>query len=104
MALRRSAARRWGVEELEPRLCLAAPPAFPGSPVVLPQEGDWLPGNPNVGSPIFADLDNDGRDELIAAASGGRMVAYTYRDGGIRLFQTYATDSPTNFRATPIVV
>lgn len=89
------------VESLEHRRVLAAPTA--GAHFVLPQGGNWQ-HTPFVGSPIFADLDNNGTDELITAASGGRLVAYKMDGTTPSVFQTYDTLSQANFRSTPAVV
>jgi hypothetical protein len=58
-----------------------------------------------MSSPIFADLDGNGRDELITAVSGGRLMAFRTDDRGqISLFQVYNTGSQANFKATPVVL
>mgnify|MGYP002622695678 FL=1 len=94
--------RRLGVERLEDRRVLAAP--TPGAPFQLPQDGAWQ-HTPFVGSPVFADLDHDGRDELITAASGGRLIAYQMSASGTAsIFQTYNSGSAANFKSTPAVV
>ena len=107
------AKRRPCFEALEPRLCLtAAPPSFPGSPLSLLQSGyngAWT-GTPFGASPIFADLTGSGRDELIVAAAGGKLVAYTVGAAGTpTVFREYAaTPQPSgvlgNIKSTPIVV
>ncbi|MEW4566308.1 VCBS repeat-containing protein [Tautonia sp. JC769] len=98
--------RRLLLETLEPRLVLstALPPAFPGAPLEIPQSGAW--GNtPFVGSPVVADLDNDGRDEILTPAAGGRLIAYsTGSDGRLREFRRYETNALTDVKSTPIVV
>ncbi|RUL89759.1 FG-GAP-like repeat-containing protein [Tautonia sociabilis] len=92
-----------GVESLEPRLVLSSPQPYPGSPLELPQ-GAWR-STPFVGSPVLADLDGDGRDEILTPASGGRLVAYTTgSDGRLREFQRYETGAEANVKATPIVL
>jgi hypothetical protein len=91
------------MEELEPRLCLTGPTVYPGSPITLPQ-GSWTP-TPFMSSPVFADLDNSGRDELIVPAAGGRLIAFnTDANGGIHVFQVYNTGSNADISSTPIVV
>jgi len=58
-----------------------------------------------VGSPVFADLDGNGQDELITAVSGGRLIAYQMNSSGVAsIFQTYNSFSQANFRSTPVVV
>jgi hypothetical protein len=95
--------RRVLIEELETRLCLDGQPTLlPGTPFGLPP-GNWTP-TPFVGSPIFADLNGDGRDELIAPVAGGRLVAYTFANGAVQQFQTYETGATANIKTTPIVV
>lgn len=98
-------------EALEQRVCLdggAVPSAFRGSPITLPN-GAWTQ-TPFFGSPIFADLKGDGKQELIVEAAGGKMIAYgTNADGTLVKFQEYdATPLPdgrqANFKSTPVVV
>jgi len=94
----------FALERLEPRVVLNAPPSVPGAPVFQPQDGAWRQ-TPFVGSPIFSDLDGDGAEELITAAAGGRLIAYSVSESGaIETFQTYETGAEANFKATPIVV
>ena len=96
--------RRPAVEALEARLCMAAPTPYPGTPLTLPTDGTWRQ-TPFVGSPIFSDLNGDGRDELITAASGGRLLAFsTDPNGATRLFQVYKTGAEANFKSTPVVL
>ena len=91
-------------EALEARLVLNAPSPYPGTPIELPQDGAWRNSVFN-GSPIVADLDGDGRDEVITPAVGGRLIAYTTGSDGIfREFRRYETGSEANFKATPIVI
>jgi len=107
------AKRRPCFEALEPRLCLtAAPPSFPGSPLSLLQSGyngAWT-STPFGASPIYADLTGSGRDELIVAVAGGKLVAYTVGAAGTpTVFREYAaTPQPGgvlgNIKSTPIVV
>lgn len=90
------------VESLEDRRVLAAPTS--GLDIQLPQSGQWQ-HTPFVGSPIFADLDNNGTQELITAASGGRLIAFSMNTSGVpAVYQTYETGSAANFRSTPAVV
>ena len=101
---KRLRSRRLNCEALEPRVVMSAPEPVAGAPFVLPQDGSWR-NTPIIGAPVFADLNGDGRDELIAAAAGGRLVAYTEdASGNISVFQTYATGAEANFKSTPIVV
>lgn len=96
--------RKLSVEALEARLVLNAPMPFPGTPIELPQGGPWR-NTPFVGSPVLADLDGDGKDEILAAAAGGMLVAYsTGLDGQLREFQRYRTGAESNFKSTPIVI
>ncbi len=93
------------LEALESRIVLNAPAPFPGTPLQLPLDGGWTQ-TPFVGSPIFADITGDGRDELITPAAGGRLIAYTTatpdgRPAVLRVFETGAT-APIN--STPIAV
>src|SRR4051794_3979858 len=99
------------LEALESRLCLdsgAVPPMYPGPPIVLPG-GAWTQ-TPYYGSPIFADLNGDGKNELIVEAAGGRMIAYQAGAGGALIkFQEYdaglnAKGQQANFKSTPVVV
>lgn len=110
MRLRRK--RPLVVEALEARLCMdsgAVPAMVPGSPVLLPN-GAWTAGTPFRGSPVFADLKGDGRQELIVEAAGGKLIAYQEDDQGqLVKFQEYDT-APLpngvhgNFKSTPVVV
>jgi len=101
------------VEALEVRLCLdsgAVPAMYPGSPIALPTGGSWTAGTPFRGSPVFADLRGDGRQELIVEAAGGKMIAYQVDvPGRLVKFQEYdTTPLPNgvhgNFKSTPVVV
>src|SRR4051794_33214380 len=100
--------RRLLLEELEQRLCLAVPTPYPNTPFQLPQGGAST-NSPFAASPVFADLNGDGKDELIAAVAGGRLVAYqTNGNGTIVPFKVYDTGSSgntqANIKATPIVI
>ncbi len=99
------ARRRLLAEALEPRALLAtAPAAIAGSPIQLPTNGAWT-DTPFVASPVFADLNGDGKDEMIVSASGGRLIAYTVvANGAPTRYQEYDTGAVANFKATPIVV
>src|SRR5436305_1347757 len=98
------------LEALEDRLCLdsgAVPPMFPGSPAPLPN-GAWTQTS-FLGSPIFADLKGDGKQELIVEAAGGKLIAFgTDASGRLVEFQEYrSTPLPdgrqANFKSTPVV-
>jgi hypothetical protein len=105
--------RRILFEELESRLCPTVPPLYPGTPFVLPQGGDWTE-SPFVASPLFADLDGDGKDELLVSVAGGKLIAYKSTPTGVVPWQVYDTgsDNPAsgagftraNIKATPVVV
>ncbi|WP_169973846.1 FG-GAP repeat domain-containing protein [Tautonia rosea] len=98
--------RHLSLETLERRLVLSttAPPSFPGAPLELPQEGAWR-NTPFIGSPVVADLNNDGREEILTAVEGGRLIAYTTgSDGRLREFRRYETNATTDVKSTPIVV
>ncbi|MBX6316676.1 MAG: VCBS repeat-containing protein, partial [Isosphaeraceae bacterium] len=96
--------RRFQLEALESRLCLAGPQPYPGTPFALPA-GPWT-STPFVGSPIFADLNSDGKDELITPVAGGKLMAFSYGpNGGIVPYQTYDTGvTGFNIKTTPVVV
>ncbi len=97
---------RLRVEHLEERVVLNAPTPFPGAPLTLPNVGTWV-NTPFVGSPIFSDLDDNGRDELITPADGGQLIAFEVDDSGaIQEFQRYQAPPGTqaSFKSTPIVV
>jgi hypothetical protein len=58
-----------------------------------------------MSSPIFADLDNSGHDELIVPAAGGKLIAYvTDATGNNKQFLVYDTGSNNDLMSTPIVV
>ena len=96
--------RHLTVETLEDRVVMSAPQPFPGTPLELPQGGAWR-NTTFIGSPVVADLDNDGTDEILTAASGGRLVAYsTGADGRLVEFRRYETGAEANFKSTPVVV
>ena len=107
------AKRRPRFEALESRLCLtAAPSAYPGTPLSLLQSGDngaWT-DSPFIASPIYADLAGNGKQELIVAAAGGKLVAYTTNaNGSPTVFMEYdafpeANGVLGNIKSTPIVV
>jgi hypothetical protein len=103
--LSKSRRRHLSVESLEGRIVMSAPPAFPGTPLELPQDGAWR-NTVFVGSPVLDDLDGDGRDEVITAAAGGKLVAYsTGSDGQLREFRRYESGSAeSSFKGTPVVV
>ncbi len=84
---------------------MAGPTPYAGTPFALPTDGAWRQ-TPFLGSPIFADLDGNGTQELITPAAGGRLLAYTAdpKTGAIRLFQSYNTGSQANFKSTPAVI
>ena len=84
--------RRVEVEALEQRLAMAAPQ--PVTQFSLP-DGLWQP-SPFQASPIFADLNNDGREELITAAPGSKLIAYSMSPtGGLTEFKTYQVPGTT---------
>ncbi|MBX7164742.1 MAG: DUF4214 domain-containing protein [Pirellulales bacterium] len=89
-------------ETLEVRLAMAGPTPYAGTPVVLP-DGTWQ-HTPFVGSPVFADLNNDGREEILTAAAGGRLIAFSNSGGTAQVFKTYDTLQSSNFKSTPAVV
>lgn len=99
---RRRPPMRVAVEGLEPRLCLAAT-LTPYATVDLPS-GNWVQ-TPIVGSPVFADLLGDGRQEVIVEAAGGKLLAYqSDANGTISLFKEYDSGSSLNFKSTPVVL
>lgn len=94
------------MEALEQRLAMAGdvPPLMAGSPYLLPDAGEWRSTTFN-GSPIFSDLDGDGKDELIVTVSGGRMMSFKSGGNGSMVpFKTYDSGGPANFKSTPVVV
>ncbi len=101
-----------GVAGVDPPVHAAAiggpeepPPKYPGTPFPLNQTNQWTQ-SPFQGSPIFADLNNDGRDELITPVAGSALLAYTAKpDGsGYQFYQLYAAGAQANFKSTPLVV
>ena len=99
------AKRRLHLEALEQRLCLAAAPAaLAGTPFSLPTSGAWT-NTPFVASPVFADLNGDGKDEMIVAAAGGKLIAYTVGASGTPTeYMEYDTGAVANFKETPVVL
>src|SRR3954454_4072490 len=97
--------RRPQLEGLEQRLCLTTPPYYPGTPFQLPQGGIYFQ-TPFVASPIFADLDGDGKDELLTAAAGGELIAFkpSGPNGAPQIFQVYEPGSSADIQSTPIVI
>ncbi|QDV38156.1 FG-GAP repeat domain-containing protein [Tautonia plasticadhaerens] len=92
------------VESLEDRVVMSAPRPLPGTPLELPQGGAWR-NTTFIGSPVLADLDGDGTEEILTAAAGGRLVAYSAgADGQLREFRRYETGAEANFKSTPVVV
>ena len=95
--------RRFSVEQLESRVCLTLS-TTPYATIPLPADGHWT-STPINGSPIFADLLGDGRQELIVEATGGRILAYqSDASGNISLFKEYDSGSAGDFKSTPVVV
>lgn len=100
----RTSRRVFAIEGLEPRVCLSAPSTTPYATIKLPTDGHWTT-TPINGSPIFADLIGDGRQELIVEASGGRILAYqSDANGNISLYREYDSGSTGDFKSTPVVV
>lgn len=96
------AKRRPSLEPLEARLCMAAPTLQ--STVSLPV-GSWT-ATPYRASPIVADVNNDGKDDLISVASGAQLVAYgTGANGQLAPLVTYRIPAGVaDIKATPVVV
>ncbi len=67
------------------------PALFDGFPIDL--EGD------GAASPRFADIDNDGQDELIVATSNGEVHAYEASGGEVPGWPVYTCDSNYNYGA-----
>ncbi len=98
------AKRRPRIESLEERLCMAAGPTLQTS-ISLPTSGSWTPTVYRA-SPIFADLFNTGKDNLIAVAAGAQLIAYTENaNGTASVAVTYQVpNGVADIKSTPIVV
>ncbi|CAN5912163.1 hypothetical protein BH23PLA1_BH23PLA1_32990 [soil metagenome] len=101
----RSRLRKPTLEALEARIVLNAPSPFPGTPIQIPLDGGWTQ-TPFVGSPIFSDINGDGREELITPAAGGRLIAYTTAtpDGSPAILRTFETGGTAPIHSTPIAI
>ena len=67
------------------------PALFPGFPRDLQGDG--------AAAPRFADIDNDGRDELIVATSNGEVHAYKYGGGEVPGWPAKTCDTNLNYGA-----
>ncbi len=94
------------LESLEDR-CNPSPVALPGSPYTLP--GANTPWNfsfgPFMASPVSADLDGDGLQEVIVPGGNGQLYAYKYNAGNGQMFidHAYATGQSSPIESTPVV-
>ena len=95
------------VEVLEQRKMLAGNPVLLGG-AVLPGAGaawDYSVGALNA-SAIFADVNNDGKEDIIVPQGNNTLAAYTYSSTGnpVQLLRTYTqTGTPSEIHATPAV-
>ena len=94
---------RLGLESLEDRLMPAL--SVLGS-LTLP--GALAAWNYSTGpelnaSPVMADLEGDGRQEVLAPGGDGNLYAYAYFNGGIALDRVFSTGGGTEIRSTPAV-
>ena len=97
------AKRRPIFEGLEERLCMAAPSLQ--TSFSLPSSGSWTPTVYRA-SPLFVDIFNTGKDDLIAVAAGAQLVAYAENaDGSATKVVTYQVPGGVaDIKSTPIVV
>jgi hypothetical protein len=95
------------LEVLEER-CNPSPVALPGSPYVLPGANTaWDLGHgPFMASPVTADLDGDGLQEVITPGGNGQLYAYRYNAANGQMFvdHIYRTGQNAPLQATPVVV
>lgn len=99
------AKRRPHFENLEARLCMNGGPTFQTS-FQLPSTGSWTQTVYRA-SPIFADLANTGKDDLIVVTAGAQLLALgSNPDGSVKVDVTYMTPAGTvaDIKATPIIV
>jgi hypothetical protein len=97
------ARRRPLFESLEARLCMAAPTLQVTFP--LPSAGSWTPTVYRA-SPLFVDIFNTGKDDLISVTAGAELVAYAEKpDGTARVDVVYQVPGGVaDIKSTPIVV
>ena len=101
---RRNLGSAVAVELLEPR-CLLTTPTLIGSTVLPGANSPWnySDGALNA-SAIFADVNNDGKDDVIVTAGNGTIVAYQYSSSGapLQVLRTYSQTGTVNeIHATP---
>lgn len=73
--------------------------------VNLPSTGSWT-STPYRASPILADVNNDGKDDLITVTAGAQLVAYgTGANGSVTPLRTYSVPGGVaDIKSTPIVI
>jgi len=110
---RRSLIARPYLEQLESRWNPSLPVALAGSPYALPGAGttwNYGGGPPWSASPLVADLDGDGKDEVITVGGNDQLYAWKYNSstGGMYIDHQYLTGQTGSLGAqiesTPIVV
>ena len=99
------ARRRLVLEQLETRLCMAAPTLQ--ATVNLPrQSGAWT-ATPYRASPLMVDIFGTGKDDLITVTAGAQLVAYGVNSSGTKVpVVTYQTPGGTvaDIKSTPLIV
>jgi hypothetical protein len=99
------AKRRPHFETLEARLCMDGGPTLQAA-ISLPTTGSWTRTTYRA-SPIFADLANTGKDDLIVVTAGAQLIAFgSNPDGSAKVDVVYGTPAGTvaDIKSTPIVV
>ena len=99
------ARRRLALEQLETRLCMAAPTLQ--ATVNLPQQSGAWTATPYRASPLMVDIFGTGKDDLITVTAGAQLVAYGVNASGAMVpMVTYQTPSGTiaDIKSTPVVV
>ena len=95
------------VEVLEQRCLLAGDPAILGTATIAQGVNFWNPNSqPQLASTLFADVNADGKQDVISVNSNNQVVAYTYSTTGdpVQVLRTYSqTGVGADIRSTPAI-
>jgi hypothetical protein len=90
------------LEALEER-CNPSPTLIANIPLVQP-DSNWNYTIPTNASPIMADLDGNGQQEILAPGGDGNLYAYKFNGGGISLYrQFFCGPWAAPIESTPVV-